>query len=254
MANTRAQKVENYKVRSSVAGGNISKVYYKHGVVYGNYFDLRIYKDVKTTFKYDRENNAKGKSGGKRDDSVARARVALYRLITANIGKHGRFKAIFATYTFARNITDIETANLRFKCYIASLTEYVGYRPKYVCVPETQERGAWHFHVVFFNLPKIDFKVNDKLWRQGETAVNMQFVRGIRDIGAYCSKYLSKEMIITRGINKKVYYTSRHLIRPFDVFEQDVIDNILIGGTFRVLSSFEGDNYSQIKYKLYETT
>jgi len=250
MANTRAETVKIRKIRSRIAGGNISKVYYKHGVVYGDYFDLRIYKEVKQTFYVDCENKVKGREGGKRDDSIARARVNLYRLIIANTFKHGKFKPIFATYTFASNVVQIEYANQRFKLYLERLSKYIGSRPKYVCVPETQERGAWHFHVVFFNLPKMSFSVNDRLWGEGDKAVNMQFISGIRDVGAYCSKYLSKEMLASSGINRKLYYSSRFLIRPFDVYEQDTIDSILYNGTLKVLSVYEGNNYSQIKYKL----
>jgi len=250
MSLTRQQRVDLYLAQSHYAGGNVSKSYYKHGVLYGDYFDLRTYKNVKVTFNASDNNKTKSTVGGKRDDSVARARVALYRLTTANVGKHGRFKAIFATYTFAENVTNLDAANLRFKLYLASLTEYLGYRPKYVAVPENQQRGAWHFHVIFFNLPKMSFVINDKLWNQGHSAVNMQFVRGIRDVGAYCAKYLSKEFIQSRGINKKMYYTSRGLLRPIDVFQQDSIDSILVTGTFKVLSVFEGHTYSQTKYKL----
>jgi hypothetical protein len=250
MALTRAQKTDLYKIESKIAGGNVSKVYYQHGVKYGDYFDLRIYKDVKITHKYAGCDKTKSKEGGKRDDSVARARVNLYRLITGNIRQHGRYRPIFGTYTFKDNITDVDEANLRLKLYLASLTEHLGYRPKYVAVPETQKRGAWHFHIVFFNVPKLNYATNDKLWGQGQQAVNLQFIRGVRDVGAYVSKYLSKEIIVNRGINKKMYYTSRGLLRPQDVFHKDTIDNILRDGTFKVLSTFEGNTYSQIKYKL----
>jgi len=250
MANTRAQKVEFYKIASKIAGGNISKVYYKHGVLYGDYFDLRIYNDVKSTFYATSNIKVKSKQGSKRFDSLARSRVALYRLIVANVGKHGRFKPIFATYTFASNITNLADANLRFKLYLEKLREYLGTRPKYVCVPEVQERGAWHFHVIFFNLPKISFKDNDAMWGQGDSAVNLQVIKGIRDVGAYCAKYLSKEMIASCGINKKLYYSSRFLVRPIDVFHLDAIDTIVNNHTLKVLSVYSGNNYSQIKYKM----
>jgi len=250
MAQTRAQKVEYHKSASRIAGGNVHKAYYKHGVIYGDYFDLRIYKDVKTTFTPTDRDYSKRREGSKRHDSISRARVLLYRLVAANIGRHGRFKPIFATYTFQENVDRRSYALMRFKVYLQRLRAHLGYSPKYVAVLENQTRGALHFHVVFFNLPKLSFKLNDKMWGEGDTAVNLQFVSRIRDVSAYLSKYLSKEILHTSGINKKSFFSSRSLIRPQDVFNTDTIDTILQTGTLKLLSTYEGPTYTQIKYKL----
>jgi len=250
MANTRAETVQFRKIQSKISGGNISKVYYKHGVLYGKYFDLRIYNEVKQTFYATDTNKVKSKQGGKRDDSISRARVNLYRLVVGNTYQHGKYKPILATYTFADDIRNIAEANLHFKLYLERLTKYLGTRPKYVAVPELQKRKVWHFHVVFFNLPTIDLKINDRLWNQGDYAVKLEYIRGIRDIGSYCAKYMTKEMYEHTGASKKLYYCSKHLVRPIDVFAPDAIDTILQYSTFKVLSTFSGQSYTQLKYKL----
>jgi len=250
MALTRAQKATFAKTLSNISGGNVHNSYYKHGVLYGNYFDLRIYKDVRFSFKQPDRDYTKTKQGKKRDDSTSRTRVNLYRLVSANIRQHGRYKPLFATYTFSDNIIDRDIANLKFKIYIQKLSSHLGYNPKYIVVPENQKRGAWHFHVVFFNLPKMNFKDNDKMWGQGTNAVNIQYIRGISDISAYLAKYLSKDMVIHRELNKKLFFSSRGLLRPIDVFNTDAIDSILKHGRVKVLSVFEGKTYTQTKYSL----
>jgi len=247
---TREERIQQYQAVSNVAGGNLSKAYYKHGVLYGNYFDLRIYGNIKTTFYPSNTDKQKRKDGTKRDDSLARARVSLYRLISSNVGQHGRFKVVFATYTFAEYTPNLTTANSRLKYYLAQLRQHLRYNPKYVAVPEKQESGSWHYHIIFFNIPKLNFTVNDKLWGQGSKAVKLEYPRGVNDIALYLAGYLTKDMLNDRPLNKKLYYTSRGLLHPIDVFNTDTIDTILIRSRFKVLSIFEGKNYTQTKYKL----
>jgi len=247
---TRQQKITLFQTLSNIAGGNVSKVYYKHGVLYGDYFDLRIYGNVKTTFYPTNTDKSKRTEGIKRDDSLARARVSLYRLITANTGKHGRFKTIFATYTFKQHTKDLNTANSRLKYYFSKLRKHTRNNPKYVAVPEKQESGSWHYHIIYFNQPKISIKLNDKLWDQGTKAVKLEYPRGINNIALYLAGYLTKQMLSDRPLNKKLYYSSRGLIRPIDVFNTDTIDTILNTGHHRLLSVFEGNNYTQTKYKI----
>lgn len=247
---TREQRADYNKAQSKASGGNICKSYYKHGVVYGDYFDLRIYTNVKNTYYPADTNREKRRQGAKRDDSIARARVQLYRLVQANVGKHGRYRPIFATYTFKDNITDLSRANSYYKQYATKLRYHIGKNPEYVVVPEQQQRGAWHFHTVFFNLPKIDPKLNDALWGQGDYAVKLEYVRGIRNVAAYLAKYLSEDFLANRPLNSKFYRSSAGLIRPYDVFHHDIIDNLLDMPRIKVLSTYQGVSYSQIKYKL----
>lgn len=248
--NTRKQTVEYVNLQKKYnPTSNISKAYYRHGVLYGDYFDLRIYKDVKITFNYGAQdyNKTKSKEGTKRSDSTARARVNIFRLVSGNVGRFGQFKPIFGTYTFAEQTRSIDYANTRFKYYIKQLNNYLGYKAEYIVVPEKHKSGSYHFHSVFFNLPKMSYRDNDKMWGQGDSAVNLQYARGVRDTGAYLAKYLSKDV---KDLNKKMYRTSKGIIRPINVIHSDTIDSILDSSTIRVLSAFEGHTYTQTKYKL----
>jgi len=255
MAVTRAQKVKNVNFADLLAGGNLNNAYFKHAVVYGDYCDLRIYKDVKITFNVNSNNKTRGTEGERRDDSLSRAKVKLYRLICGNIRKHGRYRPIFATYTFAANIESLTLANRKLKSYLQELRRHLGYSPKYVCVPQIQwnrfeETGfkVWHFHICFFNIPKLSFKVNDRLWGQG--SVNLEYVRGVRNIGAYLAGYFTKEDWKVIPFNGRFYYPSRGLIQPVDIFNLDTIDSILNRATVKPVAFYEGQTYTQIKYKL----
>ena len=69
---------------------------------------------------------------------------------------------MFLTLTFSDNITNISYAFREFSKYIQRLNYALGFNLKYVAVPQFQERGAVHFHVILFNFPFISgFNVYD---------------------------------------------------------------------------------------------
>jgi len=255
MALTR-HEIEKSFISSPSFGGNINKVYYQHGVKYGDYFDLRTYHNVKTTFKNKRvAGYEKATEGNKRIDSVARAKVKLFRLTVANVGKHGRYRPIFATYTFAQSITEYDKAVKTYTAYLRRLQAHIGYHLRYVAVPQIQWKRfektgqkVWHFHIVFFNIPKLDIEKNDKMWGQG--FVKLEFPRGVRNVGAYIAGYMTKKDFEEIPINKRFYYCSRGLLQPQDFFNKDSVDGVLRHARLKTLSIYEGTNFSQTKYKL----
>jgi len=257
MAETRAKKAK--RMTSSVFGSNseIKKAYYKHAVQYGDYVDIRIYKDVRVIFNGIDTSSYRQKEGEKRDDSLSRSKVKLFRLVMGNVGKHGKYRPIFATYTFKEPITNLDAALERLRSYRNKLNYYLGYKARYVAVPQIQwERyekegvKVWHFHIVFFNVPKLDFETNDKMWGEESNSVNLQFVRGIRSVGAYIAGYMTKKDFLEIPFNRRFYYASGNLVQPIDIYEQSAIDSLLENANIQLLSSFEGDNYSQTKYKI----
>jgi len=255
MALTRDKKAQLSISQNKLAGGNLSNAYYKHAVIYGDYIDVRTYKDVKYTFNgFDTSKNRR-KKGERSTSSLARAKVTLYRLIVGNIGKHGKYKPLFVTYTFKDNVENLDTALDYLRKYLLALRYQQGKKPLYVCVPQIQwERfektgfKVWHFHICFFNLPPLNFKQHDKLWPWGY--VNSQHVRGIRSIGAYLAGYFTKEDWRHIPLNKKFYYCSRSLVRPTDLYQHSHIDKYVNSANVKILSKFEGETYTQIKYKL----
>lgn len=105
-------------------------------------------------------------------------------------------RVLWATFTYAENMTDskrlysdFKRFNTRFRRYLAkeSLPLY-----EYICVAEPQERGAWHIHVIFIFSARAPFVPVSKLtefWSQGYVFV--RFSDNVDNLGAYLSAYLS---------------------------------------------------------------
>jgi len=233
----------------------LSKAYFIHAVKYGDYIDIRTYYDAKITFKNRDRNTNKSKTGDKRSDSLSRARIGIYRLIHANAFKHGQYRPIFTTYTFAKQCSDITEANKNFRLFVKRLEYHTCKKLKYICIPEIQKErekkegvGVWHFHVIWFNLPWIDYRKHEKVWSHGWSQIEQ--VRSIQDLGSYVAKYLSKDIFEKRLYGKKTYYTSRGLFRPVDFFTQREIDNVFNICNPELIGYYEGGNFVQKKYKL----
>lgn len=172
--------------------------------------------------------------------SAFRARQNIFDLIQCNTGKHldheGKKQTTkFLTITFKENIKYIEDANKEFTKFIKRLS-YYAYKVKknvikYIAVPELQKRGAWHYHVVLFNVKFIPWHILMKIWNQGSVYINAlkKDMKGT-EIAKYITKYISKALKVEskaenlsnyqlykeKGlINKKRYNCSRRLFRPF---------------------------------------
>jgi hypothetical protein len=137
---------------------------------------------------------------------------------------------IFTTLTFAENITDLDFANNEFKKFIKRLGyEIKGQKYsflKYIAVVEFQERGAIHYHIIFFNLPYME-NIYDRfreLWTHGSS--NIKAVRSIRNIGFYLAKYLTKSGDSDRLEFRKHYFVSNGLKKPDIIWLEEVIDMI----------------------------
>lgn len=197
--------------------------------------------------KKDIPDETEGTSRAKRSDNVARAQRQIKRLVNCNAFIYG-YHPIFITYTFAENIRDIKRANAEFKRHIDELRKrIVGRSLKYVCVPETQKRGAIHYHVVFFDLPYIEGikQIFAKSWGNG--FVQVKAVSHVNNIGAYVSKYFGKQWASDRKPKTKNFFSSEGLQKP-EVFRNlDILksfDNMEEDFTKEFFSS----KYGQIKY------
>lgn len=193
----------------------------------------------------------------KRGDHLERARKNIRRVIEANVEKENL--PIFITYTFKKNIKSLKTANPLFSKHVKELQRRYG-KLRYLCVPEFQKRGAVHYHVIYFDLPyirNIKEKVQ-KLWPHGFSQVKA--VRKIKSIGAYVSKYLQKSVgDERRKRGEKGYFTSRGLRRPYELRNEESVDNELDELKSRnrmemeFESSYEGPK-GRVIYKRYKKT
>ena len=169
-----------------------------------------------------------------RKKGMRRARTKFRRLVSANAGRwkkpNGEFyPPIFITLTFSENIQDTKTANAMFSKFIKRLTYFIGVEKKtflkYVVITEFQDRGAIHYHVIFFNLKFVEFHIFGEIWNQG--FVYMNKIDGITNVGAYVCKYMCKEFEDERMDGKKRYFSSRGLKKPIVIKDQEEARRIL---------------------------
>lgn len=186
-----------------------------------------------------------------RNAVLSRARKKVRRLINANIGKWGELPK-FLTLTFAEHVTDIRQANYEFKKFRQRLEYELKIRLKYVAVVEFQQSGRIHYHVVIFNLPYVDANQLARIWQNGFIKVNA--IDHVDNVGAYITKYMTKDNDDSRLKGEKSYFASRGLYKPIERY----IDNKQLTDFKRIFehvkvyeAEFENDYYSRIYYTQY---
>lgn len=157
-----------------------------------------------------------------REMALRRARSTLRRTILSNVwrwyDKEGEvIRPKFVTFTFKENMTDLDEANHEYMKFIKRLNRHYGGRKgkaelKYMVVPEFQKRGAVHYHTIFFNLPYIPAKKLKEIWVHGNIKINA--IDEVDNVGAYVTKYMSKDNNDDRLLRKKCFWGSRGLIKP----------------------------------------
>lgn len=162
------------------------------------------------------------------DAPIYRAKSKLREIIDSNswaymnnLGK--KIPPLLLTLTFKENVTDLKHANREFSKFIQRfnllLFKSKSVQLRYVAVPQFQERGALHYHVVLFNMPYIKEGVYTKIreaWGLG-SQVNMKNIRSPYEIHRYLSRYMQKNFNDGRLMGKKKYFASRTLKRPLVV-------------------------------------
>lgn len=191
-----------------------------------------------------------------RKNTLAKAKKTVRRLVNANINVWGQWPK-FLTLTFADNVQDIKMANYEFKKFRQRLEYLVKVKLKYLVVIEFQERGAIHYHAIFFNLPYIKNDIIAKLWGHGFIKINA--IDDVDNVGAYVSKYMTKndtDVEKTRGLEgQKSYFTSRGLKKPIEIIEKEKIDQLRADlSEYKVYqSTFENEHLGQIQYTQFNT-
>jgi len=187
---------------------------------------------------------------------MQKSKSEIRRLINSNIDAWGQ-KPKFLTLTFADNVTDVKTANYEFKKFRQRLEYHFDLKLKYVVVVEFQKRGAVHYHVVLFNLPYIKNTELSAIWGNGFIKINK--ITEVDNIGAYVTKYMTKEDYETNKTDKlvgqKSYFSSRGLMKPEEVLDKKEIDRVRDDlSPFKVYeSTFENEYLGSINYTQYNT-
>ena len=192
-----------YNVKAVWSGSIVELYEYEKSIVKGE-TNNRSGRSVKAN----EENKARH-----RKNTLARARRTVRRLINANVGKWGE-KPKFLTLTFAENVQDVKKANYEFKKFRQRLEYELKLKLKYVAVVEFTKKGRIHYHVVFFNLPYIQSNVLESIWGNGFIKINA--ISHVDNVGAYVTKYMTKDNDDERLRGGKSYFSSRGLYKPVE--------------------------------------
>lgn len=207
----------------------------------------------------------------KREDNINRSRATLRDTINSNAG-FGKNKDCFLTLTYKENFDDVKKAKEHFKAFLKKWErrrkKILGEnceRLKYVYVIEFQERGAIHFHCIFFDLEYTLIFENDKknkrdktlseLWGHGFIKINS--LDNVDNVGAYLIKYMSKDLIDERLKNADLYGLSReNLNKPIIEKNPAIVQSLLSSCKNNIIYSNSFNNeyrgfvlYSQVNLK-----
>lgn len=104
--------------------------------------------------------------------------------------------AQFITLTYHSNQKDAQTAKRHLRAFLKRLYRRWGNTPA-LWKLEPQKRGAWHFHLLIWDLPYLKTKTILKHWRAvtGEdtiTQVKIEPIQSARKARSYVAKYIGK--------------------------------------------------------------
>ena len=194
--------------------------------------DLELKKEkINKMFDNEKETNTKNSNELTSEisqRSIIRSKLECQRIAKAN----DKVWETFITLTFEENITDIESANKKFR-YFVDKVRRIRKDFKYICIPEFQKRGAVHYHLLT-NIP-MDSKIipkreklklwnketksykeleyyDIKYWNEGFSSAEPIKDNPKKIIG-YISKYMTKD-IDNRLFNKHRYFYSQNLNKP----------------------------------------
>jgi len=234
------------------AGGIIEIYEYENGYSKGY--------TVNTSEKWRRGRKMGSKSKDYEDNRTKvlnRAKIRLRRLINANAGAYGReFTSKFITLTFGENVTDLDTAHYEFKKFVKRLN-YAMFDTKkanlrYSVVVEFQKRGAVHYHIIFYNLPYLKADRLAEIWGNGFVKINK--INDVDNVGAYITKYMSKDSGDPRLQGRKSYFNSRGLLLPVEITEKEKVEAVgsaLPPETLKYSAEFDNEYLGNIRYRQY---
>lgn len=220
--------------RKVIRAGNVFEVYrYEEPVLLGSASRIGRGGAIHTTVEVKQDNRRK---------TASRARQTVIRTINANPELNK-----FLTLTFAQNVTDIDYARKEFALFVKRITYHYG-KTEYVCVIEFQKRGAIHFHLLC-DLPYVDVNELAKLWGHGFVKLNR--IDDVQNVGAYVSKYMTKESMDERLIGRKCYTMSKGLRSPEVITDEREIEAVLadVADVAEVYTaSYESEYYGTVTY------
>lgn len=218
-----------------ICAGNVYELYeYEKPVIRGDSLRRRGRANAPFTSQETRREN--------RSKVARRARSYVLRMVNANpqLDK-------FLTLTFSENVTDVSFARLQFDRFLKRLRRQF-LSLQFISVIEFQKRGAVHFHLLC-NLPYVNVNALAEIWRHGFIKLNR--IDTVDNVGAYVTKYMTKDGMDERLIGRRSYTMSRGLHKPCVVTDEQEINERLqdISDVVRIYTAeYETEYYGVIKY------
>jgi len=226
----------------------IKRIYTHKFIVYGDHIELTKYKRIRLSYKNPSRSFVR-KDNPRTHRSIIRSRENLVRLVEGAKYQYRDNTPVFATLTYHRNEQDIPTAYDDFKYFIKKIRRKTGVKVQYVAVPEFQDRGAIHFHIIFFNLPFVPVHQFQSWWGHGTT--NIQACKNLSATSKYLLKYFTKSSLSDpRLIGKRVILTSRGFDRPSTHYDEILFDNIQECCTMSVVDSSSYETFKRYKIRI----
>ena len=227
--------------------------YNKKAIISNNVVEVIEYKEnVFEGFRNSHGGKKKGTGTKKRSNNINQSKMALRRLINANVTG----KDLFVTLTYKNNMLDVGEGKRDFKKFIMRWN----YRRKkdgldalkYVYVIEFQKRGAVHFHCIFFDVGYIANKELNSLWSNGFVKVNK--IDKVDNVGSYVVKYMEKDLIDDRLNNRDLYGRSKgNLKDPIITKNPQEVEALerFLEGSCVYCNTYDSEYYGSITYKQY---
>ncbi len=224
-----------FNTRVIVSGNVVEKYVYQYPVAHGFAGKRKGRANASMTTDETKTENRK--------KTAIRARATVRRMVNANPHLNK-----FLTLTYAENVTDIDRARYDFDKFVKRVkTRFSAFQ--YICIPEFQKRGAVHFHLLC-NLPYVNVdELAREVWGHGFIRINR--IDHVDNVGAYVTKYMTKDSIDERLTGKKCYTMSKGLNEPQTLTDEEDIQAVEenLENVSRVYSTeFESDYYGKVVY------
>ncbi len=197
-----------------------------------------------------------------REVSLARAKTSLRRKINANVGQYGaEFTSKFVTLTFGEHITDLSMAHYEFKKFILRLNyamfgaKKAEYNVRYTAIPEFTKKGRVHYHVIFYNLPYIKADLLAEIWGNGFIKINK--IDNVDNVGAYMTKYMTKEADNALLAGRKSHFSSKGLFKFEEITENEAVEMIkesLSASKLKYTCEYDNEWLGTVHYRQYNLT
>jgi len=221
-------------------------------VLCGKTFELYEYE---VPYAYNKGPELRGDSPGgwsrpaeRRLDNLRAVKQRVRRLVSTNVSLSHEVPK-FVTYTFARNVKSVSEANRLWRLYCKRFSYEFGRQP-YLSVVEFQKRGAVHYHTLYFAFPFVAGLKGKLAAVWGHGFVNVKGIAHVRNVPAYLTKYLQKELVDSRLVGHKAFFTSRGLHQPLEYKDPSQVALCLAGSTMatRIRRTYVSERFGRIDY------